>query len=227
VAKNNLKISVILRSKNEERWVGHCIQSILDNFTNPEIINIDNQSTDDTAQIIKNFRKDKNLISDDPRYTKIIFENIKNYTPGRAINLGVKKATNKIILIISAHCVIEKINFTRISEELDKYVCVYGNQIPVYKGKKINKRYLWSNFKKTSLVNPFCKQENRYFLHNAFAFYKKNTLIKYPFDENLAGKEDRFWATNVINNKLNIYYDSQQSVFHHYTMNGATWKGLG
>ena len=74
MAKNNLKISVILRSKNEERWVGHCIQSILDNFTNPEIINIDNQSTDDTAQIIKNFRKDNNLISDDPRYTKIIFE---------------------------------------------------------------------------------------------------------------------------------------------------------
>ena len=45
--------------------------------------------------------------------------------------------------------------------------------------------------------NLFSKLENRYFLHNALAAYKKN-IKKYPFDENLTGKEDRYWADKII-----------------------------
>ena len=40
----NKKLSVIIRAKNEERWIGHTIQSILDFITYPEIILIDNKS---------------------------------------------------------------------------------------------------------------------------------------------------------------------------------------
>ena len=31
-------ISVIIRNRNEERHIGYAIQSVLDNFENPEII---------------------------------------------------------------------------------------------------------------------------------------------------------------------------------------------
>ena len=34
----NNKISIIIRTKNEERWIGHSIQSVIDFFSNPEII---------------------------------------------------------------------------------------------------------------------------------------------------------------------------------------------
>ena len=68
---------------------------------------------------------------------------------------------------------------------------------------------------------------NRYFLHNAFAFYKKDVLIKYPFDEHLAGKEDRYWINDRIENGMDSYYDSVTFCHHHYTTNGATWKGIG
>ena len=40
-------ISVIIRCRNEEQWIGHSIQSVIDNFDNPEIVIIDNNSTDD------------------------------------------------------------------------------------------------------------------------------------------------------------------------------------
>ena len=37
----------------------------------------------------------------------------------------------------------------------------------------------------------FSKLENRYFIHNALAIYNKK-FLKYPFDEKLLGKEDRY-----------------------------------
>ena len=36
------KFSVIIRSRNEENWIGHCIQSLIENLDQPEIIIIDN-----------------------------------------------------------------------------------------------------------------------------------------------------------------------------------------
>lgn len=225
--ENKLKLSVIIRTKNEERWVGHCIQSLLDNFDKPEIIIVDNNSTDATLDIVRDFKEDKNIKSSDSTYTLIKINQITNYTPGLALNLGVKEATNEKILIISAHCTINSLDKKSLLENFNKYVCFYGDQIPIYRGKKIKKRYIWSNFIDKSCENFFSNQENRYFLHNAFSFFDKNFLIENPFDEELAGKEDRYWANDIIKKKYKIFYDVNQSVHHHYTLNGATWKGIG
>ena len=39
------KISVVIRTRNEERWIGHVIQSVIDHLDKPEIIIVDNNST--------------------------------------------------------------------------------------------------------------------------------------------------------------------------------------
>ena len=61
--QNNKKIdlSVILITRNEEKWIGHAIQSILDNLYKPEIIIIDNNSKDQTLDIIKHFIQEPHL----------------------------------------------------------------------------------------------------------------------------------------------------------------------
>ena len=77
-------------------------------------------------------------------------------------------------------------------------------------------------------INMFSKIEDRYFLHNAFCYYKKQTLIDNPFDEILQGKEDRYWAIDMVNKKQNYLYDGIFNKCNHfYTNNGATWKGIG
>ena len=53
------KFSIIIRAKNEEQWIGHCIQSILDNFKQPEIIILNNNSKDKTLEICRSFMQDK------------------------------------------------------------------------------------------------------------------------------------------------------------------------
>jgi glycosyltransferase involved in cell wall biosynthesis len=53
---------------------------VLEFFNKPEIIIVDNNSTDDSLEIV-------NLFSD---RTSIKIENINEYTPGKSLNLGVK-----------------------------------------------------------------------------------------------------------------------------------------
>ena len=169
-----MNISVIIRTRNESQWIGHCIQSLIDNFKKPEIIIIDNNSNDQTIEIINDFKEDKNLNTRDGRYTDIKIYNISKYSPGSALNLGATNSTHENILIISAHCVINELNRENLLKNFKNYNCFYGNQIPVYRGKKIKKRYIWSNFVENSCENFYSDQENRYFLHNAFVFIIEN-----------------------------------------------------
>jgi glycosyltransferase involved in cell wall biosynthesis len=210
-------ISVIIRCRNEENYIGFAIQSVIDHLENPEIIILDNNSTDDSMKIVSLF----------DRHNIKTYSISKNYTPGRSLNFGVNKASNNIILILSAHAQIINIDFEQVKTNLKDNVAVFGNQIPIYKGKKITKRYIWSHFHNNNETNMFSKIEQRYFLHNAFCFYKKETLIKYPYDETLSGKEDRYWAINMREQNKDYLYTGSLICNHYYTNNGATWKGLG
>ena len=86
-------VSIIIRTKNEERWIKLCLDKIYEqSYKNFEIIIVDNYSTDKTLQKIKNYK-----------INKIV--KIKKYLPGKAINLGIKKSQGVYIVIISAHCI--------------------------------------------------------------------------------------------------------------------------
>ena len=154
-------ISIIIRCRNEESYIGLSIQSILDHFKNPEIIIIDNQSTDESMKVVSLFDR-----CDIKKYSLN-----GNYTPGKALNFGAKKATNNTLLVLSAHSQITKLDKVKLKEDLNNHVAVFGNQTPIYRGKRISKRYIWSHFKENRVTNLFSEIENRQFLHNAFCFY--------------------------------------------------------
>jgi len=226
MVKKLSNFTVVIRVKNEERWIGYAIQSVLDHLIKPEIVIVDNNSNDKTIDIVKFFAENPNLNNEANNYSKIKIINIANYSPGRALNLGVKSASKKYIMILSAHCILKKFNEISIIKDLEKNSCVFGNQIPVWNGKKISKRYLWSHFSNKKTKNMYSELEKRYFLHNALAVYKKDTLKKFPFDENLTSKEDRYWANKIIKKKMNFIYDPELIAEHQYTIHGNTWKGI-
>ena len=226
MVKKLSNFTVVIRVKNEERWIGYAIQSVLDYLIKPEIVIVDNNSDDKTIDIVKFFAENPNLNNEANNYSKIKIVNIANYSPGRALNLGVKSASKKYIMILSAHCILKKFNEVNIIKDLEKNSCVFGNQIPIWNGKKISKRYLWSHFSNKKTKNMYSELEKRYFLHNALAVYKKDTLKKFPFDENLTSKEDRYWANKIIKKKMNYIYDPELIAEHQYTIHGNTWKGI-
>ena len=208
-------LSVVIRNRNEQDYIGFAIQSIVDNLTDYEIIVVDNNSTDDSLSIVKSFN-----------FEPITIIEVDDYTPGRSINLGARAASGDHVLILSAHAQIVQFNQDDILKFLGDYVCVFGNQIPIWNGKKISKRYLWSHFSNKKTKNMYSELEKRYFLHNALAVYKKDTLKKFPFDENLTSKEDRYWANKIIKKKMNFIYDPELIAEHQYTIHGNTWKGI-
>ena len=57
---NKCDVSVVIRVRNEEQWIGYAIQSLLDFLLKPEIVIVDNKSTDDTEYILKQLH-DKNI----------------------------------------------------------------------------------------------------------------------------------------------------------------------
>jgi len=217
-------VTVIIRNKNEENWIGHSIQSALEFLSLPEIIVVDNNSSDESMEIVRSFRHDSSLPQNTKRYGEIKVLNIDEYTPGKALNMAIKTSTRKYILILSAHSVITKLDGNYLLDKLREFDCVFGKQIPVLKGKKIYPRYIWSHFKDDEQINMFSELEGRYFIHNAFSFYPREIFNKLLFDEEIQGKEDRLWAKSLIDAGKKYIYTPKIECLHHYTTGGNTWK---
>ena len=211
------RISIIIRNRNEAEFIGFAIQSCLDHFDKPQIIVMDNQSKDDSLQVV-------NLFSD---RTSIEIDTIVDYTPGRAINRAVDKCKHDVVLVLSAHCQITEMKLWSVKENLSKYKAIFGKQTPIYRGKKISRRYIWSHFTPFETVNMYSAIEDRYFFHNAFTFYDKKFLLANPMPEDVPGKEDRFWAKSIVDKGYQYLYDPKLEVNHFFTNNGATWHGIG
>lgn len=210
-------ISVIIRNRNEAEYIGFALQSCIDHLNNPEIIIVNDQNNDDSLEIVKLFNN----------RLKIKIIECQNYSPGKSINLGVNNSESEYILILSGHSQITKIDLPGIKKDLEEYSAVFGKQVPIFRGKKITPRYIWSHFLNERVANMYSQIEERYFFHNAFSFFKKETLVNYPFDESLPGKEDRYWAKDMIALGKQYIYSPQNIANHFYTKNGATWKGIG
>ena len=78
-------ISVIIRTRNEERWIGHAIQSVIEFLPGCEIIIIDNKSVYETLMICQMFSKPRILNNVQSSYTKIKFAETDNYTPAKLL----------------------------------------------------------------------------------------------------------------------------------------------
>ena len=211
-------VSVIIRNHNEREYIGFAIQSVLDHIPNAEILIIDDHSTDDSLEVVRLFNNRGN----------VNLHTIDDYTPGKSLNYGATLASNETILVLSAHSQIIKMDLEYVQNKLKYYSAVFGNQTPIYRGKKITKRYIWSHFgTEEEVENMHSTIEDRPFLHNAFCFYNKKDLIESPFNETLSGKEDRYWASDILLKGKSYLYTPSIEVNHYYTGNGATWKGLG
>ncbi|MFL2597299.1 MAG: glycosyltransferase family 2 protein [Flavobacteriaceae bacterium] len=119
-------ISIIIRNKNEAEYIGFAIQSCIEFFDNPEIIVLNNNSRDDSMDVVQNFNN----------RTSIITKNIDNYRPGKSINAGVQLSSNDYVLVMSGHTQIINLNFQKIKDQLETYKAIFGKQIPVFRGKK-------------------------------------------------------------------------------------------
>ena len=199
--KDNPLVSIIIRVKNEEKWITHCLDSISkQDYKNFEIIIVDNESTDRTISKAKKY---------DVKVT-----NIEKFLPGKAINLGIKKSKGEVLVILSGHCIpVDKYWLTNLVRNLkDPDVAgVYGRQQPLSFTSALDKRDLLITFGLDRKV-----QVKDSFFHNANSAIRRELWEKLPFDDEATNIEDRIWGKEVIRQGYKIIYEPEASVFHHH-----------
>ena len=124
------KFSLIIPAKNEEKVIGRCIQSIIDQDypkDKIEIIVVDGKSTDNTRKIVEEY------MSKNPGIIKLVKEKDPNGKP-KALNLGLKHSTGEIIGVFDADSILEKDTLNKIASQFDKNTIAIQTRV-----KSVNK----------------------------------------------------------------------------------------
>ena len=197
------EISIIVRTKNEERWISHCLEMLYrQDFKDFEVILVDNQSTDNTVLAAS-------------RYPLAATVHIEHYKPGFALNEGIRASKGKYIVCLSAHCIPKSATwlstlYAGITAD-EKFAGVYGRQLPVSFTSAVDKRDLLIVFGLDRRV-----QVKDYFFHNANSILRRDLWERFPFDEDATNIEDRIWGKQVIDAGYQIVYDPDAPVYHHH-----------
>ncbi len=197
-------VSIIIRTKNEEKWISACLRGVFrQTYNNIEVIIVDNESTDNTIDKAKKFN------------VKII--SIKEFIPGKAINDGIRVSKGDYIVCLSGHCVpVENYWLERLVQDLsdNDIAGVYGRQEPLSFTSDLDKRDLLTVFGLDKKI-----QVKDSFFHNANSAFTRNIWNKFPFSESVTNIEDRVWGEEVIGAGFNIIYEPNASVYHWHGIN--------
>ena len=196
------KVSIIIRTKNEERRITACLAGVFDQeYKDFEVILVDNESTDRTVEKAKQFNP-----------AKII--TCRHYLPGKALNMGIRETNADYVVSLSGHCIpVDNKWLGKLIENFSdpEVAGVYGRQEAMSFTSDSDKRDLALVF---GLDRKVQKKDS--FFHNANSMFRRDIWEKMPFDEKITNIEDRAWAQHVLQKGYKIIYEPEASVYHHH-----------
>lgn len=211
-----METSIIIRTKNEEKWLGVVLERLnSQTYKNFEIIIVDSGSTDKTLNIAKKFN------------TRIIEIPQREFSYPHALNIGCENSkADKYFVFLSAHSI--PISKTWLSDGIkdftsDKIMGVYGMMQALPDGSIFEKIY-WNSLK-VFLYRFFgWKKEISHsgmgVLGFTHAIIRRDLWEKHKFDENYgAGGEDGEWSSYWFERGYKVIKDSNFSVAHSHGLN--------
>jgi glycosyltransferase involved in cell wall biosynthesis len=205
-----VKASIIIRSKNEARFIGEVLQQIFAQIYNQpfEVLLLDSGSRDDTVKIASKF--------------PVTFYPIKpeEFTFGRALNRGAQLAKGDYVVFLSAHCTpVDREWLARLLHPIEEHsdvAATYGRQEP---------RRGVNPFEEMELDWIFPSDGSReppVIFSSANCAIQREILLRYPFDEFSPGAEDYIWRKLLPKAHRSIYIPSA-SVYHSHPLNLRYW----
>lgn len=205
--KNNIidikipQCSIIIRCYNEEQHIGRLLSGIMQQtIKNVEIIIVDSGSTDATLSIASRYP------------TRVVYIDPKEFSFGRALNLGCKVAAGKYIVNASAHV------YPVYNDWLERLLIPFadpgialvygkqrGNEITKFSEHQIFSK-LFPDRSNLKSGHPFC--------NNANAAIRRELWEQMPYNEDLTGLEDLDWAKKVIDKGYHIAYVADAEIIH-------------
>lgn len=197
---NNPEISILVRSHNDEQFIGTTLERLLAQTDTPEfeIVVCDDGSTDKTPEIIA-------------RYPQIrqISRPVGRYFPGRTLNAMINQAKGRIIVFNNADAVPQNQHFLKeltaplLSGETE---IVYANQLPRPDAQLLVQKDNNRAFGDGKIASTW-----NFFFSLASSGVNGELVRRFPFDENITYSEDVEWAYRM---KKEIRYVPQAIVEH-------------
>jgi len=188
-------ISVVLPVYNEEKFIGECIESILNQtYTDFELIIINDASTDRSSEIINSYN--------DQRIS--VINNLENSGIVKSLNKGCLNARGEFIARIDANDIAAE---TRFEKQL-KYLHSNPNCAVVFSPvlivdndgnslEKIEGRYIQHELIQTWLFYKNC------FFHTA-GMMRKSALPDPPYVEDNFAEDYNLWVDLLLTHELHI-----------------------
>ena len=193
--------SIVIRAYNEEKHIGRLLEGLRQQtLKDVEIILVDSGSTDQTVSIAEAFG------------ARIVHIPSAEFTFGRSLNFGLRKATRELVAIASAHVYPVYPDWLETllrPFEDEKVALTYGKQRgPVtakYSEQQIYHQW-YPNASNPSQTTAFC--------NNANAAIRKSLWEQNQYDETLTGLEDLAWAKWTQEHDYKIAYVAEAEIIH-------------
>jgi len=227
-----MKFSIITCTYNREKYLGQTLKSVCEqNFPagDYEIVVVDNNSTDNTANICEQYRQ---------KYSDKQFFYFKETNQGFsfALNRGIKESRGEYIIFVDDD---ETINPNHL-EQLDKYLKEYPQAEliaspvnPIYE----NGEPEWMSHFTQRLIGGYFNQGNKVKILDANHYPGTgHTIIKRELYEkyghyntelgrkgtSLIGAEDKDMFNRLKNNGISAYYFPDIPIYHHIPASKTT-----
>ena len=207
----NSKISIIIRTYNEEKHIGKLLAEVSQqrDVGELEIVIVDSGSQDETIEIVRNFD------------TQIVTISPEDFSFGYSLNKGIDKAIGEICVIVSAHC--------HPSDDLwlksliapfsnNQVMMTYGNQRGAEETKFSEQRLFGKLFGEETILDDQVP-----FANNANSAIRRSFWQNYRFNEAVTGFEDLDWAKHVRHEGFKISYIAEALVYH---VHDETWAQI-
>lgn len=222
------KFSIIVPVYNCQDYIERCIESVVkQNTKDIELILVNDGSTDNTKELLKEYKKENDLI-------KVI--NKKNEGVSKARNAGLKEATGKYILFLDADDFLDESYIKEINEILKKYKNVELINFGFYSDVEDME---FNNLSRDEITYKEKYYKDQKALKKDFVELWDNTMlyniwnkvyVKKIIDENNIKFPKTNWGEDIEFNRLylkaiNNMYNSKKC-FYHYVRerNGAATK---
>jgi cellulose synthase/poly-beta-1,6-N-acetylglucosamine synthase-like glycosyltransferase len=222
VEKGKPEISIVVPFYNAGQTLQFCLEAIEAQSLKPEeVILVDNNSKDNSNEIVKKFINDKN-----GRYISC---REKKIGPASARNAGIEESKKDVIVFTDADCIPDENWLETISKEFeDPDVCAVAGKIEGYVGKSLLEKF-HSLFTLQSPQNTFLFNEftlvNGGFPAANFAVRKEILNAIGGFDEKLLVGEDYDLCARIYKAGFVIKFVGSAIVHHlHRSSIKSTWK---